>query len=499
MLQTQKTTAASQDARRDAAVWTWPSLAIYGAIFGLFVILVLRAFTVSGPTGWAVGWAYIGYDTLLLVFTFWQTLPLRHGPLRHGPLRNGPSRNGPSHPGPSRAIIDANVMTELPSLGVIVAAFNEGLVLEATVRALVAQSDPPDEIIVADDGSTDNTAAVMLAAFGLSPPMTGILSEASALAPGLRWLRLPHGGKATALNAALAMLRSEVLVTVDADTRLEPDALLAMRRAFGAEPGLVAATGILHPICGKGLSARILESFQAYEYMRSFLFRYAWMSQNSLLLVSGAFAGYRRLAVNDVGGFDPGSMVEDYDVMNRLLRYGSDFGLGWKSAVVGGAVATTSAPATPMAFMRQRRRWFGGFLQTQYRFRAMVGDHHYGRLGVLMLPITAIESLHALYGLFAFGLLLTYLATGSWSVLVPVGGLIIAKVCADIAFQAWSVHIYRRWLNRPTGLSPIFAIVSSLLEPFSFQLLRNSAAAWGWAFMLSGKADWGVQHRRTQG
>ena len=482
-----RTIAAAPAARRDTAIWTWPSLAIYGTIFALFVTLVLRAFTVSGPTGWAVGWAYIGYDTLLLTFTFWQTLPLRHGP----------SRNGPSRNVSARAKIDVNSTTYLPSLGVIIAAYNEGLVLEATIRALLVQSDPPDEIIVADDGSTDNTAAVMLATFGLAPPVTGNLSEASAMAPGLRWLRVVHGGKATALNAALALLTTEVFVTVDADTKLEPDALASMRRAFGAELDLVAATGILQPVCGKGFSARLLEAFQSYEYMRSFLFRYAWMSQNSLLLVSGAFAGYRRLAVNDVGGFDPDSLVEDYDVMNRLLRHSGDFGLGWKSAVVGGAVATTSAPATPIAFMRQRRRWFGGFLQTQYRFRAMVGDYHYGRLGLLMLPITAIESLHALYGLFAFGLLLSYLAGGHWSILVPVGGLIIAKVIADVAFQAWSVNIYRRWLNRPTGLSPMLAITSSLLEPFTFQLLRNSAAVWGWVFMLSGKGEWGVQHRHT--
>ena len=474
-MQSQGTIAAPAGARRDADVWTWPSLAIYGTIFGLFVVLVLRAFTVSGPTGWAVGWAYIGYDAFLLAFTFWQTLPLRQGP-------------------PANAI-DAIPVSALPSLGVIIAAYNEGLVLEATLRALLAQADPAAEIIIADDGSTDDTAAVMLSAFGLSPPMTGCLSPASPLAPGVRWLRLAHGGKAAALNAALPLLTSEVVVTVDADTRLEPDALSAMRRAFATEPRLIAATGILWPTCGKGLSARLLESFQAYEYMRSFLFRYAWMSQNSLLLVSGAFAGYRRRAVLDVGGFDPGSLVEDYDLMNRLMRHSGDFGLKWQSAVVGGAVAATSAPATPMAFMRQRRRWFGGFLQTQYRFRAMVGDRHYGRLGLLMLPITAIESLQALYGLFAFGFLLFYLATGRWSMIVPVGGLLFAKLCADIGFQAWAVMLYRRWLNRPTRLGPMQAIIIALVEPVTFQMVRNLAATWGWIYMLSGKGEWGVQDR----
>ncbi len=475
MSQSQGINATPSDLRRAVDVWTWPSVAIYGAIAALFVLLVLRAFTVNGPTGWAVGAVYLGYDTLLLAFTFWQTLPLRHGP--------------------PRAVAGVPAKSDLPSLGVIVAAYNEGMVLEATVRALLAQSTPPQEIIIADDGSVDTTAAVMRAAFGLAPPVIGGLSESSPQAPGMRWLRLAHGGKAAALNAALPCLTTEVVLTVDADTRLEPDALAAMRRAFGDNPHLVAATGILQPSCGRGLMARSLELFQSYEYMRSFLFRYAWMQQNSLLLVSGAFAGYRRLAVNEVGGFDTASLVEDYDVMNRLMRHSGDYQRGWQSVVVGGARAQTSAPASPMAFMRQRRRWFGGFLQTQYRFRGMVGNRHYGRLGLIMLPITAIESLQALYGLFSLGFLIFYLVTGRWSIVIPVGALILAKTGLDIAFHAWAVIIYRRWLAKPTGLSPLVAIIIALIEPYSFQVLRNAAAAWGWEFMLSGKVEWGVPDR----
>ncbi|MBV1707212.1 MAG: glycosyltransferase family 2 protein [Hyphomicrobiales bacterium] len=461
--------------RRAVDVWTVPSAAIYGAIVALFVLLVARAFTVAGPTGWAVGAVYIGYDTLLLAFTFWQTLPLRLGPPRNGAGSKAPA--------------------DLPSLGVIVAAYNEALVLEATVRALLAQTMLPQEIIIADDGSTDTTGEVMLKAFGLAPPVTGGLSAPSALAPGLRWLRLAHGGKAAALNAALACLTTQVMITVDADTRLEPDALEAMRREFGADPHLVAATGVLQPTCGKSLMARSLELFQSYEYMRSFLFRYAWMQQNSLLLVSGAFAGYRRSAVNEVGGFDTDSLVEDYDVMNRLMRHSGDHQLGWRSMALGGALAHTSAPATPLAFMRQRRRWFGGFLQTQYRFRGMVGERRYGRLGLVMLPITAIESLQGLYGLFSLGFLLFYLVTGRWSILLPVGALIIAKTCLDIAFHAWAVIIYRRWTAKASSLSPLVAVLVALIEPYSFQVLRNSASAWGWEFMLSGKVEWGVPDR----
>ncbi|MBN9993929.1 hypothetical protein JJD03_15080, partial [Listeria monocytogenes] len=78
-------------------------------------------------------------------------------------------------------------------------------------------------------------------------------------------------------------------------------------------PALVAATGVLAPICGPDLQGRFFEWFQTYEYVRNFLSRHAWERLNSLLLISGAFAAFRRDAVVAVGGFDPDCMVEDYE------------------------------------------------------------------------------------------------------------------------------------------------------------------------------------------
>ena len=76
----------------------------------------------------------------------------------------------------------------------------------------------------------------------------------AAVDPGrLRWLKLPQGGKARALNVAIALADTELVLTIDADTLIEPEALEAMCRAFATDPGLVAATGVLNPFCGPGL------------------------------------------------------------------------------------------------------------------------------------------------------------------------------------------------------------------------------------------------------
>ncbi len=384
--------------------------------------------------------------------------------------------------------------TARPMLGVIVAAHNEAGILPRTLAALFAQTDPPDQIVIADDGSFDGTAE-LLAGYGLKAPALGTLSDASPSQANLRWLRLPHGGKARALNQAISLVDTAVLLTVDADTLLHPGAIAAMRSAFAADPALVAATGVLTPKCAPGLSGGFFEWFQTYEYIRNFLSRYAWSRLDALLLISGAFAGFRRAALIEVGGFDPDCLVEDYELIHRLLRFSAQHGRGWHSAVLGRARALTDAPGTAGAFLRQRRRWFGGFLQTQFWYRDMVGNRAYGWLGTAMLPVKAADTLQPIYGLTAIGLLFWFLATGQWGVLVPAAGIMGAKIGIDLGFHVWSVVLYRRWTGDDRSTSLLHAFLAALAEPFTFQIFRHTGAALGWFVFLTGRRSWGTSSR----
>jgi cellulose synthase/poly-beta-1,6-N-acetylglucosamine synthase-like glycosyltransferase len=446
------------------------AVVIHGSVTLLWILLFARAFGESGVFAWSVGLAYVGYDTVLIAFVFAQTLPL---------LRR------PSLPRPAQR----------PSLGVIVAARNEAAVLPVTLAALLAQTDPADAVVIADDGSDDDTASVLLREYGLAMPPVGAMSAPSPRHPSLRWLRLPHGGKARALNAAMPCIETELVLTVDSDTLLEPDAVAAMRDAFARDAGLVAATGVLFPVCGPTVSGRFFQWFQTYEYMRNFLSRYAWGRQDGLLLISGAFAAYRRQAVLDVGGFDLDCLVEDYELTHRLRDYAVRQGLRWRTAVVGGARARTDAPATIGAFLRQRRRWFGGFLQTQLWYRHMVGNPRYGRLGTLMLPVKAFDTMQPLYGLTSVALLLGALVADRSSVVAPVAGVIAAKIALDLAFYLWSLLLYRRWLGDLARVNVAWAIVAALIEPFTFQIVRHSGAALGWVSFITGERRWGLQAR----
>ena len=424
-------------------------------------------------TAWSLGIAYVTYDTLLLAFVATQTWRLLRRPSATAPTAG-----------------------ERPSLGVIVAAHNEATVLPVTIQALLDQTDRPDVIVIADDGSSDGTNRLIQERWGITPPEEGELSAESPSHAGLRWLRLPHGGKARALNQALTALHTDVVLTVDGDTLLEKHAISAVRKAFAADRNLVAATGIITPVCSKDLKGRIFQWFQTYEYIRNFLSRYAWSQLNSLLLVSGAFASFRRDAVVTVGGFDDDCLVEDYELIHRLHRHARDQGLPWRVDVLGDAQAQTDAPSTVSTFLRQRRRWFGGFLQTQFWYRDMVANPRMGALGMLMLPVKALDTLQPLYGITAFLILVGFAVRGEFHLVAAAFAVMGIKVCIDLSYHLWSIHLYRRWVGDTHRASLWQAFAASVIEPVSFQLLRHLGAMLGWWTVLTGRSTWGHSAQR---
>jgi cellulose synthase/poly-beta-1,6-N-acetylglucosamine synthase-like glycosyltransferase len=448
---------------------SFTSYAIYLSVALLFPLLLACALLFDNLFAWSVGIVYIVYDIALMLFIVRQA-------------SRASSVSAPREP------------YGRPTLGVIVAAHDEAAALPDTIDALLRQNDPPDLIVIADDGSTDGTAQLLHERYGLSEPVPGSLSRASD--PRLRWLRLPRGGKAAALNAAIVHADTTIVLTVDADTRLEAGAIAAIRAAFANEESLVAAGGILVPVCSARGIAGLLGKFQTYEYVRNIVGRFAWMHAGTLLLVSGAFGGFRRDALIAVGGFDARSLVEDYEVVHRLHRYAGEHGLCWRVRVVGDALARTEAPHGLVSFLRQRRRWFAGFLQTQGWNRDMTGEARFGRLGTSLLPVKVLDTLQPIYGLTAVALLIVFAAHGRTAIVVPALALFAAKIAADIAFNRWAIRAYRRLTADRAPLGFRVAEVAPVVEPFSFQLLRQAGAAWGWLAFLTGELHWGKRNRR---
>ncbi len=450
------------------------SVAIYAGVAALWVLLTIGAWFAQGVFAWTTGLLYVFYDTWLLVHVARKTRDILAA-------ADAPRPDPPPVAGGAP-----------PSIGILIAAYNEAPALPGTLAALLPQLTERDVLLVVDDGSEDQTIAMLTARFDIDWGIPGAEGR-SRRHPGLRVCRNAHGGKARALNAGLASLRTELIVTVDADTKLAADALAELRRAFAAEPEMVAACCVIRPVCAPGPFAGMFQWFQTYEYMRAFCSRIAWMRSGALLLVSGAFAAFRRAPLLRVGGFDPACLVEDYELIHRLHRHSYDQGLGWRVRVLSGPRAITDAPGTLPSFLRQRRRWFAGFLQTQYWNCDMTFNGRYGPVGRWMLPIKAIDTMQPIFGLTAFLLLITFASLGRLTIVVPVLIVIGGKIVIDIGFHLWWVKLYSRWTGQRAGFGGFgMALLSALAEPFSFQLLRHVGAAWGWLGFLTRRHRWGV-------
>jgi cellulose synthase/poly-beta-1,6-N-acetylglucosamine synthase-like glycosyltransferase len=429
---------------------------------------VVGLWELPGLARWSAGLLYVAYDTWLIAFV---ALELRRD-----------AADGV--PGTAGTALGRDL-----GIAVLISARNEARALPSTLDALLGQDDAPDEIWVIDDGSDDGTRALLSRCYGAAPAALDLPTR-SAAHPHLVVLAKRNSGKADSLNRAVHLVRSDLIITLDADTVLRSDAVGQMRRAFSREPNLVAAGGVLTPRCGSGFANRLFEWFQTFEYLRSFIARVAWMRAGALLLVSGAFACYRRDALLQVGGFDTRSWVEDYELIHRLHRHAGDAGLPWRVRVLPGAAAVTDAPGTLAAFMRQRRRWFGGFLQTLYRYRDMVGNPAYASVGRIMLPLKVIDTLQPVFGLTAFALLLVF-ACRRQAVLTPVLWVIVVKLAIDFAFLLWGLSFYNRWsARRSTPREWLLAGLAALTEPFCFQLMRHIGAMLGWFAVATRRVDW---------
>jgi cellulose synthase/poly-beta-1,6-N-acetylglucosamine synthase-like glycosyltransferase/peptidoglycan/xylan/chitin deacetylase (PgdA/CDA1 family) len=243
-------------------------------------------------------------------------------------------------------------------VSVLIPAFNEARVIEASVRRILQSRDVHLEVIVIDDGSTDDTSAVVRAAFGIDPRVT--------------LLTLRNGGKAAALNAALRIARGDLIVALDADTQFEPDTIALMARWF-ADPGIGAVAGNAKI----GNAVNWITRWQRIEYVTAQnLERRALAALGAVTVVPGAVGAWRRTALDAVGGYPEDTLAEDQDLTIAIQR------AGWRVACDTAAVAWTEAPETARALFKQRFRWAYGTLQCLWKHRGAIGQGGLGRIGL---------------------------------------------------------------------------------------------------------------------
>jgi cellulose synthase/poly-beta-1,6-N-acetylglucosamine synthase-like glycosyltransferase/peptidoglycan/xylan/chitin deacetylase (PgdA/CDA1 family)/spore germination protein YaaH len=249
-----------------------------------------------------------------------------------------------------------------PTVSVLIPAHNEETVIVQTVNSVLASDFVQLRVIVIDDGSTDNTGA--------------LLDETFARDPRVHILHQVNRGKPAALSAGLAVADSEIVVTIDADTEIETDAIRKLVRHF-CDPQVGAVAGNVKV----GNRSRWLTRWQALEYITSQnMEKRAFDLLNCITVVPGALGAWRRKAVEAAGGITADTVAEDADLTIAIRR------LGWRISYDEEAIAWTEAPETPGVLIRQRFRWTFGTLQSFWKHKDTLFRPKYGTLGWVALP-----------------------------------------------------------------------------------------------------------------
>ncbi len=374
-----------------------------------------------------------------------------------------------------------------PSVSVLVAAYDEAEHIVPTVRALAAQTGVAFELLVGDDGSRDATFDVLRAAFALAPAGGPLWRGAVAEGHALTVLRLSHAGKGATLNALAAHARNPVLVTVDADTLPAPHALARLAAAFD-DPAVTCAAGVV--TVRNGRDGWLLRH-QSTEYLRTAFVRIGWAALGALEQVPGAFTGVRAEAFAAAGGFPTDSLTEDYELTYRLLARGVRDGVVPVIAAVPGAQVFTEAPRTVAGFVRQRTRWFAGFLGTLARFPALIGERRAGSFGLLRLPLKLSD---ATLPLLTWAALLTGLRAASLGASRAALALLALRAAFDLGTyllaRAASSHLGDAAASAQVSPGPVVGALTVLTESLGYLWLRQFGALRGWLWALRRATHW---------
>nr|WP_244204431.1 bifunctional polysaccharide deacetylase/glycosyltransferase family 2 protein [Streptomyces africanus] len=307
-------------------------------------------------------------------------------------------------------------------VSVVVPAYNEELCIAKTLRSLAA-SDHPVEIIVVDDGSSDDTAD---------------LAQSLAL-DNVTVIRQPNGGKPSALNTGVLRASHDIVVMLDADTVFAPSTVGRLVQPF-ADPGVGAVAGNAKV----GNRRRLLGRWQHIEYVMGFnLDRRVYDLLRCLPTIPGAVGAFRAEALRDAGMMSADTLAEDTDITMALHR------AGWEVRYAPDALAWTEAPSSLRQLWRQRYRWSYGTMQATWKHRHALFEHghagHFGRLGLPLLAVFQIFTpllaplidILAVYGLVFGNPRITALAWG--------GVLAVQAVCAGYAFRLDGERLRPLW------------------------------------------------------
>ncbi len=256
-----------------------------------------------------------------------------------------------------------------PSVSIIIPAYNEGKVIEKTIRSVLELSYSQKEIIVVDDGSNDDTFKIAKLMETINP--IRVISKKK------------NGGKWGALNKGIKSSKSDIIVCIDADTVLDKNAIQPLVSHFiDSKVGAVAGN------IKVGNRKKILTKLQALEYISKLnIQRRSEAFFRKVTVVPGPLGAFRKSIIKEVGFYTGDTFAEDADLTLKILK------AGYKIKYEPKSIGYTEAPITIFDLAKQRYRWYRGLLQVIIKHKGMVFNPKYGTTGLFLIPWVSLNGL----------------------------------------------------------------------------------------------------------
>jgi biofilm PGA synthesis N-glycosyltransferase PgaC len=245
----------------------------------------------------------------------------------------------------------------MPLVTILVPAYNEGAVIQGSIRSLLHLDYPAYEVIVVDDGSSDDTYVKASAYEGEHGNVT------------VRVITRVNGGESRALNTGIENAEGEMILCMDGDSTLANQTLRKAVRHLVVEPNVAAVAGSVKVVNRSNMLTRL----QALEYIEGLnMVRAAQGFFRLVNIIPGPIGLFRKSVLLDVGGYDHDTFAEDCDLTLKLLR------AGWQVKYEPAAVAFTEAPEELQDLLKQRYRWTRGILQAIKKHKRVLVDFREG-------------------------------------------------------------------------------------------------------------------------
>ncbi len=406
-------------------------------------------------------------------------------------------------------------------VSILVPAYNEAPSIVASLRSLLTSQFVEFEIVVINDGSTDETMAALTDEFGLVKvgrvPRSNIPTQlvrgvyTSPLEPHVVVIDKANGGKADALNAGINHAVYPLFCAIDADTMLDADALSRLVWEFQTEPETVAVGGIVRIVNGSefedGRLARVrtprnlLANLQIIEYLRAFLGgRIGWSKSGMLLIISGAFGLFRRDVCVEVGGYDPTTVGEDAELVLRLHRHQREREKPCRITFFPDPICWTECPEDLGTLVRQRDRWQRGLIEMIARHREMLLRPRYGRIGCVAMPYFIVFELFGpTIECFGYALFVLSLVLGIVSLPFALAFFAVS-LTYSLVLSFLVILMEERAFRRYPGWSDLIRLtLCAVAENVGYRQLLAVVRMRSWYTLARRKQHWGEMTRKGFG